>query len=93
MGDVEKLISIGENEKIEFKENFDFNGIVETAVAFANKRGGVILVGVRNNGTVVGVQIGRETLRDWANKISQNTDPLVIPELEVEEIEGKKFSA
>ena len=53
-------------------------------------RGGVILVGVRDDRTVVGVQIGRETLRDWANKISQNTNPPVIPELEVEEIEGKK---
>lgn len=55
MCDVEKLISTGENEEIEFKENFDFKGIVETAIAFANKRGGVILVGVRNNGTVVGL--------------------------------------
>ncbi|QDA30606.1 DeoR family transcriptional regulator [Thermococcus indicus] len=90
MCDVERLISTGENEEIEFKENFDFNGILETAVAFANKRGGVILVGVRNNGAVVGVQIGRETLRDWANRISQNTDPPVIPELEVEEVNGKK---
>ncbi|NJE26459.1 DeoR family transcriptional regulator [Thermococcus sp. MV5] len=90
MCDVERLISTGENEEIEFKENFDFNGIVETAVAFANKRGGVILVGVRNNGTVVGVQTGRETLRDWANRISQNTDPPIIPELEVEDINGKK---
>ena len=90
MCDVERLISLGENEEIEFKENFDFNGIVETAAAFANKKGGVILVGVRNDGTVTGVQIGRETLRDWANKISQNTDPPVIPELEVEEVDGKK---
>ncbi|WP_167885045.1 hypothetical protein [Thermococcus sp. M39] len=32
MCDVEKLISIGENEEIEFKENFDFNGIMETVI-------------------------------------------------------------
>jgi len=91
MCDVEKLISIGENEEIEFKESFDFNGIMETVVAFANKRGGVILVGVKDNGYVVGVQIGKETLRNLANKISQNTNPPIIPEFEVKEIDGKKI--
>lgn len=36
-----------------------------------------------------GVQIGKETLIGWTNKISQGTQPRIIPEVESSEIEDK----
>ncbi len=85
-----KLIEKGECDSIEFKENFD-KETIETAVAFANTKGGNIFIGVSNNGIIKGIQIGRETLKDWANRISQSTEPRIIPEIEENEIDGKRI--
>ena len=83
-----KLIKKGESKIVEFKETFD-NKTVETAVAFANTRGGHIFIGVSDKGAKKGVQIGKETLIGWTNKISQGTQPRIIPEVESSEIESK----
>jgi len=41
--------------------------------AFANTRGGTLLIGVRDDGTVRGITLGKESLREWANHIAQAT--------------------
>ena len=41
---ISKLIHSGESETVEFKENFD-KETVETVSAFANTKGGTILIG------------------------------------------------
>ena len=65
-----EVIQKGESDIAEFKENFDKES-VETAVAFANTKGGKILIGISDNGKIKGVDLGKETLRDWVNRISQ----------------------
>ncbi|MDI6768350.1 MAG: putative DNA binding domain-containing protein [Anaerolineales bacterium] len=67
-----RLLAEGESETIEFKESFDEEA-VETISAFANANGGVLLVGVADDGTVKGLPLGKETLRDWTNRIAQAT--------------------
>ena len=42
-----KIIQKGESKTIEFKEDFD-KETIETASAFANTRGGTILIGIQN---------------------------------------------
>jgi len=86
--EIVKLIKKGESKTVEFKETFD-NKTIETAVAFANTRGGHIFIGVSDKGTKKGIQIGKETLIGWTNKISQGTQPRIIPEVESSEIESK----
>jgi len=83
-----ELIRKGESENIEFKENFD-KKTIETAVAFANTKGGIVLIGFADKGKIKGIQIGKETMNDWTNQISQSTEPRIIPEIEHSEIEGK----
>lgn len=83
-----KIIKQGENKKIEFKKSFD-KKTIETAVAFANTDGGIILIGVSDRGLVKGILIGKETLKEWVNKISQATEPILIPKIESHKIEGK----
>lgn len=86
--ELKKLLSTGETETVEFKERFD-RETVETAVAFANTTGGLILIGVSDKGIGKGIQAGKETLKDWTNQISQGTEPKLIPEIEVSEIDKK----
>ncbi len=57
---VRHLVNGGEDLHVEFKPNKrderDKEEWAETAIAFANKEGGIILIGVRDNGTIEGVQ-------------------------------------
>lgn len=69
---IEHLLAKGEGETIEFKESFDEEAL-ESIAAFANTRGGSVLIGVTDDATVKGVRPGKESLRDWANRISQST--------------------
>lgn len=88
--EIKKLIEKGENQKLEFKEKFDKEAI-ETAVAFANAYGGIILIGISNNGKINGTSVEKETLKNWANEISQLTEPTLIPEIESQRIENKEI--
>ena len=85
---LKQRIAQGENSTTEFKERCDQEAI-ETAAAFANTSGGIILIGVSDNREITGFTIGKETLRDVANRISQAIDPRVVMELESANIEGK----
>ena len=40
--------------------------------------------------SIVGVDIGRNTIEKLANQIKQNTDPMIHPSIRVEEIGGKQ---
>jgi len=72
----------GESETVEFKKSIsDFNGILATVSAFLNTKGGVLLIGVDDDGEVIGVKIGKRTLEDIVNKIAQNTNPKIYPEV------------
>jgi len=81
-----------ESDTVEFKESFDREAVV-TAGAFANTRGGTIFIGMTDRGNVVGTLIGTESLRGWANTISQSTEPHLIPEMEELTCEGNPVVA
>ena len=89
--DLRKLIKSGESETVELKASFS-KEILETSGAFANTKGGAILIGISDKGQVKGIQIGKETVRDWANQISQSTEPRIIPEIEIGTIDGKNVA-
>ena len=86
-----------ETDSIEFKESLNelasehgrtTDGIA-SLVAFANLKGGVVYFGVKNDGTVRGIDVSEKTLRDVANRVSDTTDPQLIAEVRTEEIEGR----
>ena len=85
---LKQSIAQGENTTTEFKENFEREAI-ETAAAFANTAGGTILIGVSDSGEISGITIGKETLRNWSNRIAQATEPRVTLEIQRVGIEGK----
>lgn len=86
--DLKHRIAQGENTTTEFKENFD-QEVIETAAAFANTDGGTILIGVSDRREIRGITVGKETLRDVSNRISQATEPRVVLEIESVDIEEK----
>ena len=56
MEELQRLILSGENDRVDFKQRVTQpEKIARTLVSFANARGGVILVGVKDNGTISGI--------------------------------------
>lgn len=76
--DFSQLDEHSESETLEFKETFD-KQTLETIGAFANTAGGVILVGVRDDGLVIGVNVGKNTLEEWAQKMQSKLQPRLLP--------------
>jgi ATP-dependent DNA helicase RecG len=87
-----ELLRQGESEILEFKASFN-EDVLESICAFANARGGVVLVGVEDSGSVCGVQVGKKTLEDWAHRIQEATDPRLQPSIRKVEKEGKTVAA
>lgn len=87
---IAKIIQTGESQTVEFKESFDREAL-ETVIAFSNTKGGLLFIGVSDNGTVRGISVGVESLKNWSNQIYQVTEPTVIPELQTEELNGKQI--
>ena len=54
---------------MEFKTNFQ-KELNETLVAFANSKGGLVLVGISDAGQITGVDIKAETLQDTLFKVN-----------------------
>jgi len=58
---IDNLIAQGESAQLDFKYHVSSaRNIAKTLVAFANTRGGKLLLGVKDNGKVVGIESGEE---------------------------------
>ena len=88
----EELITLGENEKIEFKSSFN-QEVIESVCAFANKHGGTIIIGLKSSEKVHGTQLGEESLQQWINEIKSKTEPVQVPDVESFKYKGKNLIA
>ena len=89
LAQIQALIAEGESQTLEFKASFD-KACIESLVAFANARGGMILIGVADSGVIHGVTLGKETLNEWLGQIKSSTSPALIPELFAYTVQGKR---
>lgn len=61
MEELQRLILLGENDTVDFKQRVTQpEKIARTMVSFANTRGGIILIGVKDNGTISGIDPDEE---------------------------------
>ena len=82
---------IKETQHIEFKPNFN-EDVIETLVAFANAKGGKVLVGVNNAGEpVTNFMLGKESIQNWVNEIKTKTQPQIIPDWEIMDYKGSEI--
>lgn len=86
------ILSKGESQTVEFKKSFD-KECIETAVAFANTKGGTIFIGVSNEGKAKGIELGKETLDRWINRIAQSIEPDITVTAETPSLEKKAIVA
>ena len=86
--DISDILKKGESETVEFKAQFNKETIM-SLVAFANTRGGKVVVGVDNKGHVTGIKAGPETVQRYLNEVKVATYPQILPNIDKYEIEDK----
>lgn len=76
---IKEWINRGENEFVEFKEGLKHaDDVMKTIVAFANTNGGVIIFGVKDDGSIVGYNEPAQNTRNRLERmISSKCDPPV----------------
>jgi ATP-dependent DNA helicase RecG len=85
--DLKNLLISGETETIEFKEKANAS-FFESISAFANAKGGTLLLGVDDKGKIKGVDSSSKFLGDLTNRV---VNKLAIPsELETINMKGKR---
>ncbi|MBR0572181.1 ATP-binding protein [Microvirga sp. STS03] len=87
MDELQRLIWQGENDQVDFKQRVTQpEKIARTMVSFANTRGGMILIGIKDNGVVCGVDPEEEkhTLQRAASFYCDPPVELSYEEIEVE---------
>lgn len=75
-----------ETQNIEYKPSWR-DEYLKVVVAFANKDGGELIIGVDDNGNPVGVKKSKKLLEDIPNKIRNKLG--IIPSVKIEKVEGK----
>lgn len=89
MPNVFSLMQEGESETVEFKEQWRDESALKELAAFSNARGGTLLVGVADDGRVVGWNGSEDALDALASKIADSLR--VHPtDLRTEAVEGRQ---
>ena len=88
--DIATLIAGGESSSVELKTSLsDTRRIIETIAAMATSSGGHIIVGVRDNGEVVGAAVGKGESERLVQQILANTDPRIFVDVSRQSLGGK----
>lgn len=88
--DIIKLAKLPESKTLEFKrDTSSLDSILKSIIAFANTAGGIILIGVEDDGTIVGLADPHHIQEQVANAIAHRIKPQILPDFHVIEAEGK----
>lgn len=87
---IPELVPFAESETLELKATTNTRReATATICGMLNRRGGLVIFGVKPNGTVTGQNVSECTLEEVSDEISQ-IDPPVFPEIERTEISHGK---
>ena len=85
--ELDLLIEEGEGYQLEFKESVN-SDLAKELTAFANASGGRILIGVSDNGQIVGCDLSNRTISQIQDA-AESCDPPVL--IEIEKIKAQKI--
>lgn len=89
---IKQLINDGESEEIEFKESFhSFQEISKLICSFSNTVGGIILLGVKDNGDIKGLPKDMDSLQKKIASANSNIHPSPMINVELKEIKNKRI--
>lgn len=92
--DIKSLIHLPESNTLEFKRDASsLESLLKSVVAFANTAGGIILVGVEDNGDISGLSNPSKVQEQIANGIAHRIKPQLLPDFQIVSIDEKQILA
>lgn len=92
--DITQLAKLPESKTLEFKrDTSSLDPILKCVIAFANTAGGIILIGVEDDGTIVGVNSMALAQEQLANAIAHRIKPQLVPDFQIMNIDEKQVLA
>jgi len=88
---IKNLIKQGKSEQLEFKEMFHKEDIANTLCSFLNAQGGVVLIGVKDDGKVVGIANAEKYESELKSFLFQSIVPEAPVTVSVETIGTNKL--
>ena len=91
LSELKSVVSLGEGENLEFKRKVNHpEKIIREIVAFANTKGGKLLIGVDDNGRLSGLKFAREDEFALEHAIQQWITPKIDYQLKLIPLNAKK---
>jgi ATP-dependent DNA helicase RecG len=88
--DILKLAQLPEGQTLEFKRDTSaLDAILKAVIAFSNSAGGIILIGVDDDGAIVGLADPAKAQEQVANVIAHRIKPQLLPEFSIVEVQHK----
>jgi ATP-dependent DNA helicase RecG len=86
-----KSQKLQESETIELKKSLSElkQGLVSIAAILNKHQAGTLWFGVRNDGTIIGIDAGDKTLRDLSQSIAAHIEPKIFPHITLESLQGR----
>ncbi len=91
---LQKLVQMGESDHLEFKKSTaHLQKIGETLCGFLNHKGGIVLIGVADDGKLVGQNVGDSTRQELANRLRRFEPAVLFEVMYIDLDEGHKVIA
>jgi len=88
---IKEIIGKGENQEVEFKEHpGNYERTSKLICSFANTMGGILLLGVKDNGTIVGVNDNMDKIQQKISASNQSVSPVPLISIETHEIDNRR---
>lgn len=83
---IKALVASGESETLELKRSTgERREAAKSVCAMLNNRGGRVIIGVQPDGTIIGQQIGENTIEQLSQDL-RNIDPAITPTIDRQDI-------
>lgn len=85
-----QIIEVGESDTVEFKRKFSgFEKIAREMIALANTRGGMLLIGVDDDGSIVGVRSEKSEIELVTAAAEHYAEPPIEAVIDIVDIDGE----
>ena len=83
MSFLDEILLRHEDKTLEYKRDLSSKSVLKTLVAFANTAGGMLIIGVEDNGKILGITDPLAIEEKLTSLIADNIEPFLLPTIKI----------